>query len=474
MQPPSLPDPRARHVRRAFGRALLLLLGSAAPAAAQTETRAPEPRRPNLVLIVADDLGYGDIGAHGCTDIPTPNIDSLAREGVRCTSGYASGTRCAPTRAGMMTGRYQQRYGCERSAEAGLPPEETTLAERLKTAGYATGLVGKWHLGARAEHHPLARGFDEFFGFLSGASTYLPRESASSIPALLRGRERVAERGYLTDAFGREAVAFVERNAEEPFFLYLAFSAPHLPLEAPPGAQERCASIADPVRRAYATMVASMDDAIGKLLVRLDELGLAEQTLVLFLSDNGAPLGGPKNGGSNAPLRGKKGGTAEGGIRVPFLARWKGTLPAGRVLEAPVISLDIHPTALALAGIEVLPEWKLDGVDILPHLAGRVTERPHEVLYWSFRSPPQRPQYHKWAIRRGDLKLVQVVQRIPGTRTFPESAEIGLYDVARDPGETVNLLTTRPDEARALGEEWQRWAASLPPVTGGGPRVKKR
>lgn len=419
-----------------------------------------EARRPNLVLILADDLGFGDLGLQGCTDIATPNIDSLARDGVRCTNAYASGPRCAPTRAGLMVGRYQERFGCELSADDGLPREEVTLADRLGHAGYATGLVGKWHLGTRSEHDPLERGFDEFFGFLGGSNPSLPRGALGTVPNLLRGREPAEEKEYLTDALAREAVSFVERHADEPFFLYLAFNAPHRPLEAPEVYLARHAGIADPKRRAYAAMISAMDDAVGRVLAALEEHGLAESTLVVFLNDNGAATRGrQRSGASNAPLRGRKGSLLEGGIRVPFLARWTGTLPAGHVFEPAVISLDVTATALALAGVEVRPEWRLDGVDLLPYLTGRTSQAPHEELFWAFRRPSGLRQ---WAVRRGDLKLVCVTEHDPAA-SQPGPASLSLFDVARDPQESTDLIGSRPEEARELERLWKRWSAGLPP-----------
>jgi len=267
-------------------------------------------------------------------------------------------------------------------------------------------------------------------------------------------------------------VSFIARHADRPFFLYLAFNAPHLPLQAPPAYLERCAAIADPTRRTYAAEVVAMDDAIGKVLAALHERGLDETTLVFFLNDNGGP-GDIKrtNGSSNAPLRGRKGGTFEGGIRVPFMARWKGTLPAGSSFEKPVITLDIFPTALALAGLEPDPEEHLDGVDLLPFLAGRASGAPHDVLYWSLRSPPALPQFQKWAVRKGDLKLVHVAER-HGKGEASITVTFALFDVAHDPGETNDLLSARPDEARELDELWTHWRDGLPPLRAT-PRVKR-
>lgn len=410
---------------------LLFLLASPAPGG---------DRPPNIVVILADDLGSADLGVQGSKDLATPHIDSIAKEGVRFTNGYASAPVCAPTRAGLLTGRYQQRFGFEfnppepRAMDFGLPPEEATLAERLKSNGYATGMVGKWHLGFRPELTPPQRGFDEFFGFLSGMRSYFPRAKADPI---LRGATPVAESEYLATAFGREAAAFVERHRNEPFFLYVAFNSVHQPLQATDAELARFKGIADPKRRTYAAMVASMDEAVGALLKKLRETGLEERTLVFFLSDNGGPT--RETTASNRPFRGRKGQVYEGGIRVPFLARWKGRLRAGQVYEQPVIALDVAATALAAAGIEV-PKG-LDGVDLLPHLDGNHARPPHDALYWRYGD--------KNAVRMGEWKLV--------VREGREE----LYHLVRDAGERNDLVAAEPERARVLREAYETWTTGL-------------
>ena len=346
-------------------------------------------RRPNIIVIVADDLGYADLGCQGCKDIPTPNIDTLAQNGVRFTSGYVSCPVCSPTRAGLMTGRYQQRFGHEfnpgpvarASSNFGLPLTEVTLADRLKAAGYATGMVGKWHLGTQPAYQPQQRGFDEFFGFLGGAHSYLNALANGANP-IRRGTTPVYEKEYLTDAFSREALAFIDRHQKEAFFLYLPFNAVHAPLEGARKYLDRFANIQNDKRRTFAAMLSAMDDAVGAVLTKLRQAGIEQETLIFFFSDNGGPT--RQTTSRNDPLRGFKGQVLEGGIRIPFLIQWKSHLPAGMVYERPVISLDILPTAVAAAGIELPPEAKLDGVSLLPYLNGEKSGQPHEALYWRY------------------------------------------------------------------------------------------
>ena len=264
----------------------------------------------------------------------------------------------------------------------GLPLSETTMAQRMHAAGYVTGLVGKWHLGEAPRFRPPRRGFDDSFGFLAGAHPYL---SGSGAP-IFRGSREVDEKQYLTDAFGREAVEFIDHHKKERFFLYLAFNAVHTPMQATADRLAKFAAITDSRRRTYAAMTLAMEEAVGRVLDKLRTEKLEENTLVFFFSDNGGPtmLGTTINGSRNTPLRGSKRTTLEGGIHVPFVVAWPGTLPAGKTYEAPVIQLDILPTALAAAGVTLKPEWKLDGVDLLPYLSGKKKDNPHDTLYWRF------------------------------------------------------------------------------------------
>jgi arylsulfatase A-like enzyme len=437
-------------------------------------------RLPNVIVIVADDMGYADIGVNGCRDIPTPHIDSLAKNGVRCSNGYVSHPYCSPTRAGLMTGRYQQRFGHEfnpgpptnRTPEVGLPLSETTFADRMKAAGYKTGIVGKWHLGHTDDKfHPLNRGFDEFFGFLGGSHSYL--RSGTGYTAILRGRDEVQEKEYLTDAFAREGVAFIERHAKEPFFLYWAFNAVHGPMEAADKYLARFPEIKDPKRRTYAAMQAALDDGIGQGLTKLRELGIDEDTLIFFVSDNGGPES--VNASDNGPFKGVKGTTWEGGIHVPFLVQWKGKLPAGKVYDQPVVQLDFLPTALAAAGVPVQPAWKLDGVNLLPYLQGEKSGAPHAALYWRFGG--------SMAIRMGDWKLVKTTggkggADEAGAANRRDKATVSgaeLYNLQADIGEQTNLAASQPEKTKELAAVWQKWNSELiDPLWGPPTRAKKK
>jgi arylsulfatase A-like enzyme len=419
--------------------------------------------RPNILVIVGDDMGYADIGVHGCKDIPTAHIDSLAKNGVRCTSGYVSGPYCSPTRAGLMTGRYQQRFGHEFNPGAtpandiGLPLTENTLADHLKAAGYVTGFVGKWHLGLDDKFHPLSRGFLESFGFLGGARSYFPIAGKPNAgQQLLRGREPVEEGDpYTTEGFAREAVAFIDRHAEEPWFLYLCFNAVHGPMHATEKYLSRFPSIKDEKRRTYAGMMSAMDDAIGQVLAGLDRHKLTENTLIFFLSDNGGPTS--VNASDNSPLRGVKATTWEGGIRVPFLLQWKGTLPAGKTFDEPVIQLDFAPTALAAAEAKA-EGTQFDGVNLLPHLQGKATSPPHAELYWRFGDQA--------AIRKGDLKLVKARDGGPDWE---------LYNLAADIGESKNLAVEQPEVVQDLAARYEAWNKTLQePRWGPGQRKRAK
>lgn len=419
-------------------------------------------KKPNILIIVGDDMGYADVGFHGCKDIPTPNLDALAASGVRFTNGYVSGPYCSPTRAGLLTGRYQQRFGHEFNPDGkhGLSLAETTIANRLKSAGYATGLVGKWHLGGSPELHPQKRGFDEFFGFLGGGHSYFKSTN------IQRGTEPVKEIAYLTDSFGSEAVSFIERHKAEPWLLYLAFNAVHTPMHASDHRLAKFKAIEDETRRTYAAMMSAMDDAIGNVRAKLAATGLEKDTLILFISDNGGPTmkGTTTNASRNTPLRGSKRTTLEGGIRVLFIIAWPARIKPG-VYHQPAIQLDFHTTALAAAGVEVKPDWKLDGVNLLPFISGEKTTPPHDALYWRFGE--------QMAVRMGDWKLVRYDNNVDdnGGGTSP----VKLYNLASDITETKDLAASEPEKLKELQSKWDAWNVTLAkPEWGGEPRTGGR
>lgn len=421
--------------------------------------------QPNVIIIITDDQGYGDVGFNGCRDIPTPNIDRLAQNGVIFSQGYVTYAVCGPSRAGLITGRYQDRFGFGRNpilapedSTMGLPLTEHTLANVLGRVGYRSMAVGKWHLGAHPSLHPLRRGFDEFYGFLSGGHQYFPQDwvlnDLSEIQAqfdgyrtkLLRNYERVEETQYLTDALSREAAAFIGRNPDRPFFLYLAYNAPHAPLQATEEYLQRFAHIEDKRRRTYAAMVSAVDDGVGLLLDQLQTLGIEENTMVFFLSDNGGPEN--SNASDNGPLRGQKGDLWEGGIRVPFAVQWKGQLPAGMRYDRPVISLDIFATAVAQAQAPLAADKPIDGVDLLPFLRGDVATAPHPFLYW----------------RKFDQQSAALIDQ-NGMKWLVEQEKAApqLFNLSRDTAENHSLHDAQPRQLEALQQQWHLWQQELQP-----------
>ena len=407
---------------------------------------------------MTDDQGYADVGFNGSTDIPTPGIDRIASNGVVFSSGYVSFAVCGPSRAGLITGRYQDRFGFARNpllapkdSTMGLPLSEETMADLLKKAGYRTGAIGKWHLGAHPSLVPNKRGFDEFYGFLSGGHQYFPEKWVLNDLSeardqwdgyktkLLKNDERVNEQEYLTDALSREALNFVNNNADQPFFLYLAYNAPHAPMQATEKYLSRFPEIKDEKRRTYAAMVSAVDDGVGALLDLLKTLNIEENTLVFFLSDNGGPT--KDNGSNNKPLRGFKGDFFEGGIRVPFALQWKGQVPSGQRYDAPIISLDIFATAASLANVK--PKNELDGVDLIPYLTGNKKGIPHEELYW------RNYNANRFAIRSGDSKMI-----MQPNQNF-------LFDLSKDLSESKNQFSIQEALAKKLSEKLEAWKKQL-------------
>jgi len=432
-----------------------------------------DAEQPNLVLIIADDLGYADVGFNGCEDIPTPSIDRIATGGVRFSNAYVTAAVCGPSRAGLITGRHQDRFGSCLNPTVdpsvpnnGVPTSERNIAELLRPAGYTSIAVGKWHLGTYPGLHPRDRGFDEFYGFLTGGHDYFPEnltlEDLSEVDRqwawyrtkLLDNGVRVGTDDYLTDELSDRAVRFIDGHDEGPFFVYLCYNAPHTPMQATEKYLSRFPGIENTRRRTYAAMVSAMDDGIGRVLDALDRNGHAEDTIVVFLSDNG---GARNNASHNTPLRGYKATPFEGGIRVPFAIRWPGVADAGVTFEEPISSLDIAATIVEAAGPEARSQIRethpLDGVDLRPFLTGEREGRPHDVLFWRW--------VHKdeAAVRLGDTKLI--------ARGDERGGDL-LFDLAGDISERHNLM--RPDlaaetdiTADPLRRALERWFEGLVP-----------
>jgi uncharacterized sulfatase len=414
-------------------------------------------RKPNILLIYSDDHGWADLGAQGVNaDIRTPNLDQLTRDGVRFARGYVSAPQCVPSRAGVMTGRYQQRFGVEDNGKGPLPLEELTIAERLKPAGYLTGMVGKWHLDIGPEHvgnramrvipefMPHKQGFDEYWrGEMRQffASHDLQGKPFADAPHL------VSDTRFRVVVQTEAALSFLDRRAskpDQPWFLYLAWYAPHVPLESPEPWFSKTPETLPKERRQALAMIAGMDDGLGRIRAKLREMGAEKDTLIIFIGDNGAPLGGSWNGSLNLPLVGQKGMLSEGGIRTPFVAAWPGKIPAGTTYDKPVINLDVAATAVALAGQP--HDEKLDGVNIIPFVTGEKKGAPHDTLYWRWGSQA--------AIQEMPYKLIMIGER-----------ERLLFDITKPEGENIarNLATTHPEIAERMEAKLKAWADTLKP-----------
>jgi arylsulfatase A-like enzyme len=467
---------------------------------AQGPAEAPRSGRPpNVIVIVADDLGFNDIsfygGGVGHGAVRTPNIDALAQQGVSVEQAYAGNATCSPSRAAIMSGRYPSRFGFEFTSapqafsrylshadpnalrqpifheervsrappleQLGMPASEITIAEVMRGRGYHTIHIGKWHLGEAAPMRPEAQGFDESLGFMAGAAMFLPANHPNVVNAKLafdpidrflwanlpyavqwNGGQRFHPRGYLTDYFADEAVAAIEANRNRPFFMYLAFNAPHTPLQATREDYDALAAISDHTERVYGAMILALDRAIGRVMQSLRDQGIDENTLVIFTSDNGGAwyVGLPE---LNAPYRGWKATFFEGGIRAPFFARWPGQLPAGARIAGPATHMDIFATAAAAAGAPQQPQS--DGVNLLPYLSGRARSAPHQRLFW--RSGPYR------VVRDGDWKLQ--VSETPD--------RVWLFDLAEDPTEQHDLSAQAPERVAAMRAMIEAHNADLPP-----------
>jgi arylsulfatase A-like enzyme len=416
-------------------------------------------RKPNLVFLMSDDMGYADLGCFGSRDIRTPHIDRLAAEGVRFTDCYSNGPVCTPTRVGLMTGRYQQRFGKAlewalvpvNNNRTGLSPKDSILASSLKAQGYRTGIFGKWHCGSLPQFRPNQHGFDESFGILRGnADMYSHQYRDGSNDLSENGQDTRAE-GYLTEILAERSVSFIRRHHQQPFFLYLPFNAVHWPFQGPdrPDLVRNADTWTDGDRNDYRAMMHSMDAAVGAVLEELRRQRVDDNTLVIFTNDNGG-----ERLSSNAPLFHSKATLWEGGIRVPGIARWPGRIPAGSVTGQATITMDFTASMLAAAGATPAGVT-LDGMDVMPMAAGEkpVVER---TLCWRI----QRADRRQVAVRRGNWKYLREPAGIPEL----------LFDLSRDPGERENLSYQHPAvlaELRQAADAWQKSvdadAAKAPP-----------
>jgi arylsulfatase A-like enzyme len=408
----------------------------------------------NIVVLFSDDAGYADFGFQKHADPAlaalTPNITRLAKEGVVFSQAYVTGAVCSPSRAGAMTGRYQQRFGHEKNIppnymKGGLPLDEKFIGDRLKPLGYTTGLIGKWHLGYPADYNPRKRGYDHFFGLLQGSRSYFPLKKNNAHTSFFDDGKPTPEGGYTTDRIGDGACAFIDANKDKPFFLFVSFTAPHGPLQAKPEVLSTIRGISNERRRKYAGLVKTLDDNCGKILAKLDALDLSKNTLVVFSNDNG---GQTQTGAVNTPLRGHKGEVVEGGIRVPMAMRLPGKIQPGTTIDTPVITLDWFPTFAELAGGKPDPSWKLDGQSLLPLVSGNPEAFPKRTLHWRTNG-----KTGPIALRDGDWKLICRNKNGDGA---PE-----LYNLAKDIAESTNLAGSEPAKLKELQGKMDAWEATL-------------
>jgi len=417
------------------------------------QTSVSNSGKPNFILIVADDLGFADLSLNGSKQIQTPNIDQLAKEGINFTQGYVSAPVCAPSRAGLMTGKNQVEYGFDNNLAEnqpgfnpefkGLPLSEKTIADRLKPLGYVSGLIGKWHLGEGDSFHPTKRGFDEFWGYQGGGHDYFTSkpDGKGYLSPIECNYKKTQPITYITDDKGDECVDFIKRHKNKPFFLFASFNAPHAPMQATKADLELFSHIKDEKRRTYCAMVHRLDVNVGRIMKALEEEGLEKNTLVVFISDNGGSC--DQNTSINAPFNGQKGILLEGGIHVPFIMKWKGQIPDGKTYEHPVISLDFAPTFIELAGGKISNNDKPDGVNLIPFITGENKEKPHELLNWRFTISA--------AVREGDWKLVRLPDRLPM-----------LFDLASDISEQNDVAMQNSDRTKTMLNQLGDWDVSLP------------
>lgn len=417
--------------------------------AQRASTETSRERRPNILLILSDDCGHAEFSIQGHPRYKTPHIDSIGKNGVHFRQGYVSGCVCSPSRAGLLTGRYQQRFGHEfnippaYSETNGLPRSETLLPQLLKEDGYRTIALGKWHLGYAPQFHPMERGFTDYYGFLQGSRSYFPLKKPTRLNQMLRDRTAIPEEkfDYMTDHLADEAIAYINKWQSQPWMIYLAFNATHSPNDAT-AADLKAAD----GNKIYAMTIA-LDRAVGKVLDALKECNLSKDTLVIFINDNGG-AGGHDNGA----LHGKKGSTWEGGTRIPFLVQYPAKIPPGQVIDEPVIALDLFPTILEVAGVDdeelkkrQFDRQKLDGISLIPRMTGKTQRLVDRPLYWK--------SGKRWAIRHGNLKAV--------AGNEDQGDQAGLFDLFSDPYEQQDLSATHSQQLHQLEALYHQWASTL-------------
>jgi arylsulfatase A len=395
----------------------------------------PKQPMPNFIVIMADDLGYGDIGSFGATDISTPNIDRMAAEGIKFTAAYAASSICSPSRAAFLTGRYPQRMGINAvffpESFTGLPEHEITIADILKQQGYQNAIFGKWHVGHHHQYLPLQRGFDEYFG--------IPYSNDMASVVYMRGNkveEFEVDQRFTTQKFTSESINFIERNQKKPFFLFLSYTMPHVPLYVPEEFEGKSE------RGLYGDIIQEIDWSVGQVLGTLESLGLIENTLVIFTSDNGPWLVMRDHGGSSGKLRGGKQYTFEGSMRVPTVALWKGTTPAGLHFDDPITLMDLMPTFCTLAGVAIPTDRPIDGMDITPVLLGEIESQQREFMYF-YRDRLKGFRYGDWKVKLAHPGF----RGVPG-RVAITAHPLSLFNLKDDPGETNNLAEQNPEKLR--------------------------
>jgi arylsulfatase A-like enzyme len=415
-------------------------------------------KKPNIILLFSDDAGYADFGFQGSKDLKTPNLDKLAKSGVIFKQGYVTDAVCGPSRAGLLTGKYQQRFGYEeinvvgfmsknsglKGEDMGLPLDQVTMADYLKKQGYKTALYGKWHQGDADRYHPMKRGFDEFYGFRGGDRSYYAYKDQLAEDHKDKRMENgfgnfEEPNGYATDIFADKAIDFIERNKENPFFIMLSFNAVHTPLDSKQEDLDKFPNLKGN-RKELAAMTLALDRACGNVIKKLKALGLEENTIIVFTNDNGGPS--DKNASINSPLSGTKSNHLEGGIRVPFVMSWPKHINKNLTYNYPVSTFDLLPTFFAAAGGDTKELKDIDGVNLIPYIQGENKERPHQTLFWKKET--------RVAYRDGDLKLIR----------FPDRPAM-LFDISKDIAEEHNLANKYPDIVKKMYKEIFAWELTL-------------